>query len=151
MSIISIIMIGVICFILVISFIHFIHEKDGGSLFRLKDKRFSVEVFYSLLILYCIVIIGFGLIYFITSFQTRTLIEYSQMDPVNIFGSLVHSLYFSGVTLLTIGYGDITPVGIARLIAVVDALIGYILPAAFVLRIMQTGRNSHQGKERGGK
>lgn len=136
MSILSFLMIGVICLVLIMSFFHFVHEKNGTS--RLKEKRFSVEIFYALLVIYCIVIIGFGLIYFIISFQTRALIEYGQMDPVNIFGSLVHSLYFSGVTLLTIGYGDITPVGIARLIAVVEALIGYILPAAFVLRMIQT-------------
>jgi len=153
MSVIPMIMIGIIGLVLVMSFIHFVHEKDGKSLFRPKDKRFSIEVFYSLLILYCIIIIGFGLIYFIISFQTRTLIEYSQMDTVNIFGSLVHSLYFSGVTLLTIGYGDVTPVGVARLIAVVEALIGYILPAAFVLRIIRSGKKEepHRKKARSGK
>ncbi|HLR04052.1 MAG TPA: ion channel [Virgibacillus sp.] len=138
MSILSYVMIGVICLILVMSFIHFVHDKDGNSRLWLKERRFSMEIFYALLIIYCIVIIGFGLIYFIISFQTRTLIEYNQMGPVNVLGSLVHSLYFSGVTLLTIGYGDITPVGIARFIAVVEALIGYVLPAAFVLRMIQT-------------
>ncbi|HLQ72155.1 MAG TPA: ion channel, partial [Bacillota bacterium] len=134
--ILSIIMIGIISFVLIMSFIHFVHEKNGNS--RLKERRFSVEIFYALLIIYCIVIIGFGLIYFIISLRTKALIEYGQVDPVNILGSLIHSLYFSGVTLLTIGYGDITPVGISRLIAVVEALIGYILPAAFVLRMIQT-------------
>lgn len=134
MSILSFIMIGIICFVLIMSFIHFVHEKSG----RLKERRFSVEIFYALLIIYCIVIIGFGLIYFIISFQTKALIVYEQLNPASILESLIHSLYFSGVTLLTIGYGDIAPVGVARLIAVIEALIGYILPAAFVLRMIQT-------------
>src|SRR5699024_9611727 len=87
MSILSYVMIGVICLILVMSFIHFVHDKDGNSRLWLKERRFSMEIFYALLIIYCIVIIGFGLIYFIISFQTRTLIEYNQMGPVNVLGS----------------------------------------------------------------
>ncbi len=44
------------------------------------------------------------------------------------------SLYFSAVTLLSVGYGDIVPIGIGRWIAMVEALLGYALPAAFVVR-----------------
>ena len=51
-------------------------------------------------------------------------------------GSLIHSFYFSGVTILTIGYGDIVPIGIGRLVALIQALIGYVLPTAFVLRLV---------------
>lgn len=36
-------------------------------------------------------------------------------------------LYFSGITQLTIGYGDCLPVGIARLFALVQALVGLAL------------------------
>src|SRR5699024_9591715 len=57
---------------------------------------------------------------------------------VDVFGSIVHSIYFSGVTLLTIGYGDITRIGIGRFLAIVEALIGYILPTAFVLKLVQS-------------
>ncbi|GAB3042461.1 hypothetical protein GCM10027286_00800 [Virgibacillus ainsalahensis] len=57
-------------------------------------------------------------------------------------GTAIHSMYFSGVTLLTIGYGDITPIGIGRLIALIQALIGYILPTAFVLRLVQSQQRS---------
>lgn len=137
MSILSIVMIGIICSVLLWSFIHFIHGKSTISRDRLKESHFSVEIFYALLIIYCIVIIGFGLIYFIISFHTNALLEYGQKEPVDVFGSLFHSLYFSGVTLLTIGYGDVTPVGIARFVAIIEALIGYALPAAFVLKLIQ--------------
>ena len=43
-------------------------------------------------------------------------------------------LYFSAVTLLSVGYGDISPIGIGRWIAIAEALIGYTLPFAFVMR-----------------
>lgn len=137
MSIISFAMIGAICMVLIWSFIHFVHGKSGLSRHGLKESHFSLEIFYALLFIYCIVIIGFGLIYFIISFQTDALMEYGPKEPDSVVSSLLHSLYFSGVTLLTIGYGDISPVGIARLFAVVEALIGYALPAAFVLKLIE--------------
>ncbi|MDY0406882.1 ion channel [Virgibacillus sp. 179-BFC.A HS] len=126
-----------VCFILVVSMITFVSSPKNAQRF---SGRFSIEIFYTLLVMYSIFIIGFGMIYFILSFQGIVLVEGGKLNPVNVFGSLVHSLYFSGVTLLTIGYGDIIPVGIGRLIALIEALVGYVLPAAFVLRVVQTNQ-----------
>ncbi|WP_010097155.1 potassium channel family protein [Ornithinibacillus scapharcae] len=103
---------------------------------RMQERRFSMEMFSSLLITYTIVIIGFGLIYFILSFEGIYLVEGGELRQVNPVGSMIHSFYFSGVTMLTIGYGDITPIGIGRLIALIEALIGYVLPTAFVIQIV---------------
>ena len=119
---------------------------NGGNIYfgmKLKESRFSRELFYTLLIIYSIVITGFALIYFILSFQGIVLVEYDGLREVNMIGSLIHSFYFSGVTLLTIGYGDIIPVGIGRFIALLEALLGYVLPTAFVLRLVQTRNNDH--------
>lgn len=102
-----------------------------------KTKRFSMEIFYTLLVVYIIVIIGFALLYFIFSFHRVLLVEGGELRQVSVIGTLIHSTYFSGVTMLTIGYGDITPIGYGRLIALIQALIGYILPTAFVLRLVQ--------------
>lgn len=140
MAIFPWIALGAICLIIFASLTLFIR---GGKMFRreMKDTRFSAELFYTLIIIYAIVIIGFGLVYFILSFHQIILVEDSKLRQVNVLGSMIHSLYFSGVTMLTIGYGDITPIGIGRVIAVIEALIGYILPAAFVLRIVQADRS----------
>lgn len=127
-----------ICFIIIKCLIDFI---NGGNIYfrmKLKESRFSREIFYTLLVVYTIVITGFALIYFILSFQGIVLVEHGELQQVNIVGSLIHSFYFSSVTLLTIGYGDIIPVGIGRFIAMIEALLGYILPTAFVLRLVQT-------------
>lgn len=128
---------GTVAFIVIKSLIDFIR---GGKLREMRDAGFSLDLFYSLVIIFVIVIIGFGLIYFILSFQGIILVEHGELRQVSIAGSIIHSLYFSGVTMLTIGYGDITPIGIGRLIAVIQALIGYILPTAFVLRLVQRGQ-----------
>jgi len=124
-----------VCFIMIQSLYEFI--KGGHIRFRLRDSRFSIEIFVTLIIIYSIVIIGFGLIYFTLSIQGIILVEHGELRQVSLVGSMIHSLYFSGVTMLTMGYGDITPVGIGRLIAVVEAMIGYILPTAFVMRLFQ--------------
>ncbi|MFA1822046.1 potassium channel family protein [Virgibacillus oceani] len=129
-----------IAFVVIKSLIEFI--RGGKFRVEMRDSRFSLELFYSLVIIFVIVIVGFGLIYFILSFQGIILVEHGELRQVNILGSIIHSMYFSGVTMLTIGYGDITPIGIGRFIAVIQALIGYILPTAFVLRIVQRGRQS---------
>ncbi|HLR75992.1 MAG TPA: ion channel [Virgibacillus sp.] len=127
-----------ICYIIFKSLSDFIKGGDGHFRMNLKESRFSTEIFYALLIIYSIVIVGFGLIYFILSFQGMILVEHGELKHVSVIGSLIHSMYFSGVTLLTIGYGDIVPIGIGRFIALCEALIGYILPTAFVLRLVQT-------------
>lgn len=144
MTYVSTLVIALICFVIVKSLVDYIQGGKSHINMRLKESRFSSEVFYALLIIYCIVIIGFGLIYFILSFQHVTLVEGSDLKEVSVIGSLVHSFYFSGVTLLTIGYGDITPVGIGRFIALIQALIGYILPTAFVLRLVQRSGKTNE-------
>lgn len=123
------------------SIVYFINRDKNNV------RRFSMEIFYTLLVVYTIVIIGFALIYFIFSFHHVVLVEGGELRQMSIFGSLVHSAYFSGVTMLTIGYGDITPVGYGRLIALIQALIGYILPTAFVLRIVQNKQDGERKQE----
>ena len=46
-------------------------------------------------------------------------------------------MYFSFVTLATLGYGDITPVSnTARTLAVVEALVGMLYIAIFMARLV---------------
>lgn len=128
--------------ILLISLIMFlsVFQFIRGSITRfhtpLKDSKFSTELFYTLLIIYIIVLIGFGLIYFLLSIHRPILITLDTYSGISNLEKLLQAFYFSGVTLLTIGYGDIAPIGIGRAVAVIQALVGYILPTAFVLRIV---------------
>ena len=46
--------------------------------------------------------------------------------------SLATALYLSGVTLTTLGYGDVTPMGLARGFAVIESAYGMLL-FAFVI------------------
>ncbi len=51
--------------------------------------------------------------------------------------ALVRKIYFSFVTLLTLGYGDLAPIhSIARLLAILEALIGQIFLVVLVARLV---------------
>lgn len=47
------------------------------------------------------------------------------------------ALYFSGLTFTTIGYGDITPMGLARFLAVLEGLFGIVLSSALVVSLVR--------------
>lgn len=81
--------------------------------------------------------IGFGLIY--TLLQLNGVEVYNESEQ--IYDSSLHfiemlqtGIYFSGITLFSVGFGDLAPIGFGRLIVVIEALIGYTIPAAFVAR-----------------
>lgn len=132
----KIIIMSLILFVILNSLIQFILFRQENHPLKTHKISLSFEVFYTLIVIYCIIIIGFGLIYFILSFYELTLVENVKDDDSSTSSLLLRSFYFSGVTLLTIGYGDITPLGFGRFVAIIQALIGFILPTAFVLKLV---------------
>jgi potassium channel LctB len=99
---------------------------------RIKGKTVSLENFLYLGAIYVTVLIGFGLIYLLFSLSGEPLLkETGLVKGNNIFET---SFYFSAMTLFSVGNGDVIPLGLGRMIAVFEALIGYTLPAAFVAR-----------------
>ena len=84
---------------------------------------------------YITILIGFGLIYILLETKGhQVLIEQYPIKAEDFVERLGTYIYFSAVTLFSVGYGDIAPIGIGRLIAMIEALIGYTIPAAFVAR-----------------
>ncbi|WP_110943248.1 potassium channel family protein [Virgibacillus senegalensis] len=132
---------GLIVWLLAGSLYSFISHKSY------QRSYFSFEIFYTMIVLYLAVMLGFALLYFVLSFNGVVLIEGDSLSKVAPLEALAHALYFSGVTLMTVGYGDIIPVGIGRVLALTEALIGYILPAAFFLKVWQTSLEEKEQKE----
>ncbi|MGR9047099.1 potassium channel family protein [Halobacillus faecis] len=101
-----------------------------------EHKIFSVQLFVSVMMLYTIVMVGFGIIYAALILQG---VEVYKADTPflqeNWTQEMIRSVYFSGVTLFTVGYGDLTPVGIGKWIAITEAMVGYTLPAALVAKV----------------
>lgn len=100
----------------------------------IKGKFVSFENVLYLGSIYLTVIIGFGLIYLLFELKGISLLmEINNKNNYNIFET---SFYFSAMMLFSVGNGDVVPHGFGRMVAVVEALIGYTLPAAFVARAL---------------
>ena len=115
------------------SVVQFIFSREYRT-----DKKIGIayDIFYTLLIIYIIVIIGFSFLYYMLSFYDVVLYEENATKEQSLLDMWWRSFYFSGVTMLTIGYGDVIPLGVGRLFALLQALIGFILPTAFVLKVV---------------
>jgi potassium channel LctB len=100
-----------------------------------EQKRFSMENLLWLGNLYTTILVGFALVYLLFELQNYSVIldRGNRMDG-NFSEQLKTSFYFSAMTMFSVGYGDISPIGVGRMIATVQAFIGYTLPAAFVIR-----------------
>ncbi|MGI8315001.1 ion channel [Halobacillus mangrovi] len=108
-----------------------------------EHKIFSFQVFLSILLLYMIIMTGFGMIYlcFITQ-GIPVYMDSSHTQPLPWLEEMGRSMYFSGMTLFTVGYGDMIPIGAGRWIVILEAMVGYSLPAALVIKVWQ---NVHHG------
>lgn len=60
-------------------------------------------------------------------------------------GSGIGTLYFSYVTLTTLGYGDIQPLGLCRVPAVIEAVLGYVLLGLLVVTAHRTASSGRGG------
>jgi len=101
---------------------------------RFKYKQVSFENFLFLCCTYTILMIGFALLYMMLEFRGLEVFAGVHLHQENIMERFVQALYFSGVTLFSVGFGDVVPLGSARILVIIEAMIGYTIPAAFVVR-----------------
>jgi potassium channel LctB len=105
----------------------FIEEKN--------QKKFSLENLIWIANIYATILIGFAMIYLLFELNHYAVILDSGLKvQEDFFQQLETSFYFSAMTLFSVGYGDVSPIGIGRIIAAIEAFIGYSLPAAFLIR-----------------
>lgn len=80
--------------------------------------RFLKEFLFMVLLLYGLVIITFGTLYYLIALIIGNNLSYFSW------------LYFSIITLTTVGYGDVTPINVAmKLLVSLESFIGYISPS----------------------
>ncbi|MDF0725942.1 potassium channel family protein [Cytobacillus sp. S13-E01] len=109
--------------------------KSLFTMSRKKNQYISLENIIFLCLIYVTVLLGFGLIYTVFVMKgVPVLLEGDNLLEGHFIEAIQDAMYFSAITLLSVGYGDITPVGIGRWLAIVEALLGYIMPTAFVVR-----------------
>ncbi|MEI5908526.1 ion channel [Bacillus spongiae] len=104
-----------------------------------RRHHISLHYFLFLCIVYIIFMTGFALLYLIFEMKgINVLLENGQHLEGDYQHHFFTTLYFSGVTLFSLGYGDISPIGIGRGIALIESLLGFTVPAAFVVKTVLT-------------
>lgn len=104
-----------------------------------KEGKISFIHIVALFVLYINVSIFFAMIYLVLEMLNLGFIvdHYTTIhDEAHSLESILRTLYFSCITLMSVGYGDVTPFGWSRGISIIEALIGFILPATFVLKYL---------------
>ena len=110
----------------------------------LKQKRVSLEVIFGAIVVYLLLGIFCALCYGIID----------RLDPAAFYfgnefidDSRMRFLYFSFVTMTTLGYGDITPVApIARSLAMLEAIIGQIYLVVMIAWLVGMNVSQSLGK-----
>ncbi|WP_409297066.1 ion channel [Peribacillus sp. SCS-26] len=109
------------------------------------DKNMTVRNFIWLGLLYGTITLGFALIYLLLELKSYTvLLEKGQPLEGSYIYKLGSALYFSSITFFSVGYGDLVPSGLGRIVASIQAFMGYALPAAFVVRSVFQGGPSEK-------
>ncbi|HWO74698.1 MAG TPA: potassium channel family protein [Bacillus sp. (in: firmicutes)] len=124
----------VIVFLIIIIFILSLSLSGVVTDDRSRRPKLSSYTLYYLSV-YLTVLIGFALLYLILTLNGITVIK--DLESSNYFTMLTDSLYVSGVTLFAVGYGDFVPIGIGKLIAIIEAFTGYMIPTSFVIKVVR--------------
>lgn len=102
----------------------------------MRKKTMIIYNIMFLCFLYISVAAIFSLMYILLDFLKLGFIKdhySSSLHQEQYIDILTRSFYFSITTLFSVGYGDMTPFGLSKGIAIVESLIGYILPYVIVL------------------
>jgi hypothetical protein len=101
-------------------------KRTSKSLIEKLDKLSITKIIFSGLVAYLFIVLIF------------TIVQYELQTPETYFGSAVGPsdftdlLYFNFATILTIGYGDLSPRGYFRILAIVEAIIGVGIFSLFI-------------------
>jgi len=83
-----------------------------------------------------VMILTFGLIFTVLPYIAET--SLTNVDPSLSFWSKYWiSVYYTGITYFTVGYGDICPVGVLRLVADLTAFIGVFMMSYFTVAFVR--------------
>lgn len=104
--------------------------------FALRGRRIDGEHLYAAFDAYLLVGVFLGVLYWTLAGQAPGALSYPS-DPTQEVLSVTEGIYFSFVTLATLGYGDIVPRSdAARGIAIVEAVAGQLYLAVMVSRLV---------------
>lgn len=90
---------------------------------------------FRIALLSCVTLVIFALVFYLPCFQFSA----PSTNGASVIRSLMLSeaFYYSGITFTTIGYGDISPIGWARPLAISEGLFGLVLMSSFLVSLVR--------------
>jgi Ion channel len=104
----------------------------GNALLDLIDRLSTGRLFLAWLAM----VLACGLIYWLSSFTSMPgLLDHEVPIAATVRG-LWSAIYFSFVTTTSVGYGDVVPVGAARILSIAEAIVGLLVFGALVAKFV---------------
>ncbi len=121
--------------------------KNVKQLMRIRDalKSENIETwieqltFFRIFFLWTFIIILFGMFYHFFVNGAGSLVYTVNHKPVL---SLYDSIYFSFITATTTGFGDIIPIGLFKIVAILEVVFGLILLAIVTSKLIAIKQNT---------
>ena len=115
--------------------------------FVLRAKRVDAEVLCAGISVYLILGLLWGLAYTLVAQVNPNAFSFSTPSGTAATMSGFTSIYFSFITLATLGYGDITPVtNVARMLAMLEAMTGTLFVGVMIARLVSLYSASGQSQ-----
>ncbi|SDK33814.1 potassium channel family protein [Sediminibacillus albus] len=124
------VLIGIIILFLIANLYYFFANKS------FKQSYFSSVLFYKLFFVLLIFTVGFAFLYYLLAANGPVLAVSDPNGSEPVRHDFLNYLYYSGVTILSVGYGDMVPLGNARFFSLIEAAIGVLLPTAYFLKAL---------------
>ncbi len=114
----------------------------------LREKSVDSEHIFAALDVYLLIGIICGLLFFIFEEKWPGSISFHGLVSIGKDAQLEYTIYFSFVTLGTLGYGDMLPIsGPARALAVTEALVGQMYLVVVVARLVSLYKGGSECNE----
>ena len=105
--------------------------SQKNNLLKLFMWLFGAFVKPSLIVVYAVLVfLIYASIYSIPQLSFNIGDKLTNIDFLN-------AMYFSGITFTTIGYGDIAPIGIAKIISISEGILGIFLSSSFLVSLIR--------------
>jgi hypothetical protein len=111
------------------------HRRTHGWAGRLLDSAAERTIGQLLLVWACMTVL-FGLLYWGAGFIEGEGLIWQSAGDRSVPVSLSDALYFSFVTVLSIGYGDLVPSGAVRVLALLQGAAGLLIFGAIISRLV---------------
>lgn len=109
------------------------------ALYLIDDVKISTY-----LITFVAVVAGSGLLYYLLTPHGHGMgRDSSPLHATSVYNGLYNSLYLSLVTISSLGYSDIHPMGISKVLACIEVLMGMALSGILIARIASRRLSFH--------